>query len=198
MNMKRFMNKKVAAIGLAAGLALGAAGIAAAYFTSTGNGTGSASVGTATNWSVVQASSTGTMYPCGATPLTAACSTDQATVTYTITNNSSGNQLLTYSDLQTAIDNDGGSPANILTGGTNHQSNADTYSTSNLTGFTAVSGCQSGWFGSEVDSLNGAQANVDVAASGTATVVVTVGLEDANAVQNNCELQTPDVDLWVG
>ena len=32
--MKRFMNKKVAAIGLAAGLALGAAGAAFAYFTS--------------------------------------------------------------------------------------------------------------------------------------------------------------------
>ncbi len=31
--MKRFMNKKVAAIGLAAGLALGAAGAAFAYFT---------------------------------------------------------------------------------------------------------------------------------------------------------------------
>ena len=30
--MKRFMNKKVAAIGLAAGLALGAAGAAFAYF----------------------------------------------------------------------------------------------------------------------------------------------------------------------
>ena len=32
--MKRFMNKKVAAIGLATGLALGAAGAAFAYFTS--------------------------------------------------------------------------------------------------------------------------------------------------------------------
>ena len=36
--MKRFMNKKVAAIGLAAGLALGAAGAAFAYFSSTGSG----------------------------------------------------------------------------------------------------------------------------------------------------------------
>ncbi len=33
--MKRFMNKKVATIGLAAGLALGAAGAAFAYFTRT-------------------------------------------------------------------------------------------------------------------------------------------------------------------
>ena len=36
MNMKRFMNKKVMAIGLAAGLTLGAAGAAFAYFTTSG------------------------------------------------------------------------------------------------------------------------------------------------------------------
>jgi hypothetical protein len=41
--MKRFMNKKVAAIGLAAGLALGAAGVATAYWTSSGSGTGTSS-----------------------------------------------------------------------------------------------------------------------------------------------------------
>jgi hypothetical protein len=40
--MKRFMNKKVVTIGLAAGLALGAAGIATAYWTSSGSGTGTA------------------------------------------------------------------------------------------------------------------------------------------------------------
>jgi hypothetical protein len=45
--MKRFMNKKVAAIGLAAGLVLGIAGAATAYFTSSGTGTGSATTGTA-------------------------------------------------------------------------------------------------------------------------------------------------------
>jgi hypothetical protein len=43
--MKRFMNKKVAAIGLAAGLVLGIAGAAVAYFSSTGSGTGSGLVG---------------------------------------------------------------------------------------------------------------------------------------------------------
>ena len=46
--MKRFMNKKVVAIGLAAGLTLGAAGAAFAYFTSTGSGyRASATVGAA-------------------------------------------------------------------------------------------------------------------------------------------------------
>jgi hypothetical protein len=47
--MKRFMNKKVAAIGLAAGLALGAAGGAFAYFSSTGGGTGSVTTAGASN-----------------------------------------------------------------------------------------------------------------------------------------------------
>ena len=43
---KRFLNKKVAAIGLAIGLAAGLGGAAFAYFTSTGAGNGTASVGT--------------------------------------------------------------------------------------------------------------------------------------------------------
>ena len=46
--MKRFMNKKVAAIGLAAGLALGVGGAAFAYFNTTGAGDGSATTGSAT------------------------------------------------------------------------------------------------------------------------------------------------------
>jgi hypothetical protein len=46
--MKRLINKKVATIGLAAGLALGVAGAAAAYLTTTGSGTGSTTAGTAT------------------------------------------------------------------------------------------------------------------------------------------------------
>jgi hypothetical protein len=49
MNMKRFMNKKVVAIGLAAGITLGGAGAAFAYFTSSGGGTGSVSTGTSAN-----------------------------------------------------------------------------------------------------------------------------------------------------
>jgi len=52
--MKRFMNKKVATIGLAAGLALGAAGAAFAYYVSTGSGTGQASTGSSSNVTVVQ------------------------------------------------------------------------------------------------------------------------------------------------
>ena len=47
MSIKRFMNKKVVAIGLAAGITLGGAGAAFAYFTTTGSGNGSTTAGTA-------------------------------------------------------------------------------------------------------------------------------------------------------
>lgn len=53
--MKRFMNKKVAAIAAAAGLTLGLGGAAFAYFTTHGSGTSSGSVGTtsdAQDWGV--------------------------------------------------------------------------------------------------------------------------------------------------
>ena len=45
--MKRFMNKKVAVVGLTVALVMGVGGAAFAYFSSTGGGTGSAGVGTA-------------------------------------------------------------------------------------------------------------------------------------------------------
>jgi hypothetical protein len=76
------VKKKAAAIGLAAGIALGAGGVAFAYFTSTGTGTGSVKVGSATNFTVVKASTSGTLYP-GATT---------ASVTFTITNPGHGHQ----------------------------------------------------------------------------------------------------------
>jgi hypothetical protein len=56
--MKRFMNKKVVTIGLAAGLALGIGGAAFAYFSSTGSGTGTASTGNTSAVTVVQDSIT--------------------------------------------------------------------------------------------------------------------------------------------
>ena len=90
MNMKRFMNKKVVAIGLAAGLTLGAAGAAFAYFTSTGTGTGSATVGTAGAWTTLQTGSSGpSLYPDAAIG-----GTNVQTESYTVTNNGSGSQDL--------------------------------------------------------------------------------------------------------
>jgi hypothetical protein len=62
-SMKRFMNKKVATIGVAAGLALGLGGAAFAYFSSTGAGNGSASVGTTGNNVAVEGASTPALVP---------------------------------------------------------------------------------------------------------------------------------------
>jgi len=88
--MKRFMNKKVATIGLAAGLALGAAGAAFAYFTSSGTGTGSATVGTAGTWSTAQTGTSGpALYPDAAIG-----GANVQTESYTVTNNGHGSQDL--------------------------------------------------------------------------------------------------------
>jgi hypothetical protein len=62
--MKRFMNKKVAVIGLTAGLLLGGAGAAFAYWTNSGSGNGSALTGAPTGTVTVNQTSTITaMYP---------------------------------------------------------------------------------------------------------------------------------------
>ncbi len=52
--MKRFMNKKLLVVGVAVALVLGIGGAAFAFFTSSGGGTGSAQVGTASNLSIHQ------------------------------------------------------------------------------------------------------------------------------------------------
>ncbi|HXZ62730.1 MAG TPA: hypothetical protein VEG62_08305, partial [Acidimicrobiales bacterium] len=92
--MKRFMNKKVVAIGLAVGLTLGAAGAAFAYFTSTGTGTGSATVGSATNWSVGESGtpSGGPLYPDASIGVLGG---HVQTDSYTVKNVASGSQNLT-------------------------------------------------------------------------------------------------------
>jgi hypothetical protein len=56
--MKRFMNKKVAVVGLVVALIIGVGGAAFAYFSSTGGGTGSAGVGTSSNLVIHQLGST--------------------------------------------------------------------------------------------------------------------------------------------
>jgi len=78
-------SKKVMAIGAAAGITLGAAGIAAAYFTTTGTGTGHATVGSATAFTVTSGTYLGTLYP----------GTTTATVKFTIKNVGKGHQEVT-------------------------------------------------------------------------------------------------------
>jgi hypothetical protein len=79
--LKRFMNKKVVAIGLTAGLTLGVAGAAFAYFSGSGAGTGAADTGSVTTTDLAISSST----PTGLLPGGPA-----GTINLTIKNNGSG------------------------------------------------------------------------------------------------------------
>ena len=77
--------KKIIAGALAAGLVMGAGGIAAAYFTATGTGNGSGSVGSSTPWAVVVANTaSATLTPGG----------PGETIDFTVTNPSTGHQYL--------------------------------------------------------------------------------------------------------
>jgi hypothetical protein len=111
--MKRFMNKKVATIGLAAGLALGAAGAAFAYYTSSGSGTGTASTGSTSNVTVVQDS---IVYngPSDGAP-TSLKPGDTATVAFGITN-PGGNQYVTSVNLASWTSNSPSTCDSSLTG----------------------------------------------------------------------------------
>jgi hypothetical protein len=82
--MKRFLNKKVVTIGLAAGLTLGAAGAAFAYFSGNGSGTGSASTGsvTGTDLAISQTNTVAGLLPGG----------PAGTIDLTIKNNGSGSE----------------------------------------------------------------------------------------------------------
>jgi hypothetical protein len=84
MGLLSITRKKIAVVSTVAVLGLGG-GIAYAFFTSTGSGTGNASVGSATNWTVAVASDTShALYP----------GTGSESLGYTITNAGTGNQQL--------------------------------------------------------------------------------------------------------
>ena len=69
--MKRFMNKKVVAIGLAAGIILGGAGAAFAYWTATGSGGGNGTLAASNGTLTLHASFTsGALSPGGSVPVT--------------------------------------------------------------------------------------------------------------------------------
>ena len=87
--MKRFtLRKKILAGAAAAALVAGVGGAAFGFFTTTGSGTGSASVGAlqTNKWGVVvSADTTHALFP----------GSGSETLTYTITNSDTGNQALT-------------------------------------------------------------------------------------------------------
>jgi hypothetical protein len=165
--MKRFMNKKVVAIGLAVGLTLGAAGAAFAYFTSTGSGNGSVTTGSATNWTVTASAHTGTtLFP----------GVGSEVVPFTITNAGTGDQALTSEVFSVANDGSG----NVTTGLSN----------------TPVVGCLATWYSLTPGTVSPANATT-IAPAGTATDSVTVILTNASVSQNACQGVTPNITLTV-
>jgi hypothetical protein len=115
--VKRFRTKKVAIVVVASALGLGLAGGALAYFTSTGSGTGNATVGTSSAWVVATSAPTGgLLYP----------GTGTDTVAYTVTNSGSG------------FENLAGTTAALTTdvGGGVYDTTSDAF----------VDGCQASWF----------------------------------------------------
>ena len=105
MNIKRFMSKKVVAIGLAAGITLGMGGAAFAYFTSTGSGVGAAKVGSATSWTVAETAGSdnnAVLYPDHAIG-----GANIEKLGFTVTNPGSGSQNLTSVTVQIATSSGG-------------------------------------------------------------------------------------------
>jgi hypothetical protein len=162
VDIKRFMSKKVVAIGLAAGITLGLGGAAFAYFTSAGTGNANAAVGNTGTWGILQEGpASGPMYP----------GQGSSTVTYTITNDGSGNQALT--GLQASI------PA----------VDADV-----LSGSKEVVGCLAAWFSPTVGTPSVAIGS-SIAPGNTASVTVTVTMTDAGVSQDACAGVSPEVSL---
>jgi hypothetical protein len=167
--MKRFINahKKalaaVAAIAVVAGSGIGAY----AYFTASGAGTGTATVGSTSTWSVAKTgSAVGSMYP----------DHGSSVVTFTVTNNASGDQAIEAANLAATVDVDGS--GNITQSGTPLVGCLQTW-------FAASAGTPASGFGASIDPGN------------STTDAVTVTMSDSNSNQDVCKGATPDVTLTI-
>jgi len=97
--VKILRSKKAVAVLVSGAIVLGGAGAALAYFTSTGSGTGNATVGASANWAVATSAPTGgPLYP----------GTGTDTVAYTVTNTDSGFQELNGTSAVLTTDAAGG------------------------------------------------------------------------------------------
>jgi hypothetical protein len=163
--------KKIfAAVGTLAALAIGA--IAVAYFTGAdGSGTGNASVGNSTAWSVSVNPGSATYAPSGYTAIYPGSGTES--IPFTVTNNGKGAQNL--KTVSYAIKQDGSGNAETSSG-------------------TVITGCQASWFSTAANSGNGALPS-DLAAGGTYTGKVDVTMSDSQSNQDACQGASPGVTV---
>ena len=87
--------RRIAVVSATAVAVLGVAGVAFAYFTASGSGTGNATVGSTGTWLVTQDSTTGTIYP----------GSGNSVITFNVKNTGTGDQQ--YSTATTAVNADG-------------------------------------------------------------------------------------------
>jgi len=155
--------KKFVAVGATLALTLGIAGAAFAYFTASATNTSSyVTVGSA-GWSITGVSTGGgPLYPGGTTEW----------VSFTVTNTSGGNQLL--SSVTGAVTSDGGYVHDVNYG--------------------QETGCAASWFGSTAYGTNPAiPTNEPAGWSGTFSF--TIALNESGGPQNGCEGLNPQLTL---
>ncbi|MHB8329735.1 MAG: hypothetical protein ACYDD6_08955 [Acidimicrobiales bacterium] len=161
--------RRIAAAVLSIGLVAGVATSAYAYFTSSGSGTGSASVGSASTWKVtVTSNAAHALYP----------GSGSNSLTYTVTNQSTGLQEL--NSVTASVANDGS--GNVTQGG------------------AAVVGCLASWFtATNNGSTNGVTPggpSGELASGASDVGTVTVTMLDAAVSQNACQgITGPDVKV---
>jgi hypothetical protein len=151
----KLLRKKRVLVGLSVAM-LAVAGAAFAYFTSTGSGTGNATVGNASNYTVtVGAPSGGELYPGSGTD----------TVKYSVKNNSAGHQNLATTTAALTTDGGGG--------------------VFDTTTSKFVDGCKASWFAvtNSSPSLPQDLAGGAEYTEGSATIVLKNEAENQNACQ---------------
>lgn len=163
--MKRFMNKKVVAIGLAAGLTLGVGGAAFAYFSSTGSGTGQASTGSSAGLDISQtggSSDVTNLLPGGSAQ----------TIHYSVKNNTTSAE--TVGQVTVAVT---GVTSGSLTG-TDSQGNP-------------ITPCSTSYY----HITQGAALNTDLQPGQSASGTATIAMSDGGVNQDNCQAPNGVVSL---
>lgn len=167
MSIRTFSKRRIAVVGATVAIALAGGGAAFAYFTSTGVGDASASVGHAptTGWSVTAPSNTtGDLFP----------GSGSEVISFKVTNTNTGNEAL--ATLTPSVDSN--KAGDVISGG------------------IAVPGCKAAWFTATAGTPTPAL-GTSVAPGSSYMVPVTVTMKESGTDQDACENTDPEIVLTV-